>query len=365
MKNRVSYLDALRGVAIFGVFTVHATYNFMAQYKIDHFFLSIEKILVSGMNGVILFFMISSYGLYLSFEEQKKNGSYSIRDYFVRRIFRIVPLYFVVLTSVAFFSSDKISFFDLLGHYFFVNGFFEGIQNNIIGVEWTMSVEWFFYFILPYLIFSMSSKEVEKNVFLVSLAVSLVCTLLGIYTKSDYWHFLPLKWIAIFYLGVYAYKFHYDVTDNTITFRSKDGYYHYTFAHNVKYKKYYPWVIFLALPYIVPIPFAAYAYAFIFFVLLLYLKQNNSPFLMYKAIIFLGNISFSMYLIHMPIIHLVASHDLIAFTGNKYMAFIAAFIITFVLAFLASVFLYATIEKNGMLLGKYVIKKFKIKEVAH
>ena len=76
----------------------------------------------------------------------------SWRAYFIRRFFRIAPLYYVVIAYAVYFGPDRPDYpVTLFLHLSFANMFFPPFANDILSIEWAVAVEWGFYVIFPML----------------------------------------------------------------------------------------------------------------------------------------------------------------------------------------------------------------------
>lgn len=97
MLKRFDFIDALRGFAVLGVVMVHT-----GQYIPDlpSWFRNITD---NGAYGVQLFFILSAFTLYLSMEKRGQLGDSNL-NFFIRRYFRIAPLFYLAL----FFSRHLI-----------------------------------------------------------------------------------------------------------------------------------------------------------------------------------------------------------------------------------------------------------------
>jgi peptidoglycan/LPS O-acetylase OafA/YrhL len=78
-------LDGVRAVAILLVFTAHVAYTpFWRRFN--------------GFEGVTIFFVLSGFLITtLALREESRRGKLSLRSFYIRRIFRIYPLYFGVI----------------------------------------------------------------------------------------------------------------------------------------------------------------------------------------------------------------------------------------------------------------------------
>ncbi len=116
-----------------------------------------EAITSAGKHGVDVFFVISGFTVAKTFGE-----AVNYRSYLVRRVFRIVPLYWLIicvgllLTRFGIESSFWMQelgaspdLYNLIMHMTMISYFDYRIANSILGVEWTIPVEVFWYLVLP------------------------------------------------------------------------------------------------------------------------------------------------------------------------------------------------------------------------
>lgn len=90
---KYDYIDALRGWAILGVVLTHCNYQQLPSIGVN--------IMKSGGNGVQLFFVVSACTLWLSLTARKSEKGF-ISNFFIRRIFRIAPLYYLAIIYYLF-----------------------------------------------------------------------------------------------------------------------------------------------------------------------------------------------------------------------------------------------------------------------
>ena len=152
MRERLSYVDGLRGLAALMVFMIHCgspairalgTYGNML---VDH-----------GRYGVSVFFVVSAYTLCLGLAPAFDGKEVSWTAYFIRRFFRIAPLYWLVLAFTLFFGLSDSQHDNVvpsaLAHFTFANMFLPQYGHDILSVEWSIAVEYAFYLLLPVLVF--------------------------------------------------------------------------------------------------------------------------------------------------------------------------------------------------------------------
>src|SRR5688500_15882045 len=90
MLKKLDYIDALRGLAILAVVMVHAS-----QYGSFDVHPILARIISEGGRGVQLFFLVSAFTLFLSYKNRSPLESHPTRNFFIRRFFRIAPMYYL------------------------------------------------------------------------------------------------------------------------------------------------------------------------------------------------------------------------------------------------------------------------------
>jgi peptidoglycan/LPS O-acetylase OafA/YrhL len=150
-------LDVLRFVAFLAVFLCHGP-RLPAGPFAPHW----EKAVAfwfdiyahSGAFGVCLFFLLSAYLITeLLLQEREKTGTVHLQAFYVRRILRIWPLYYLgVLIAIAVgfrMASVRLNHSEILYLVFFV-GWLGGLYHfNPMGPLWSISVEEVFYAVWP------------------------------------------------------------------------------------------------------------------------------------------------------------------------------------------------------------------------
>lgn len=158
-------LDGLRFLAFLAVFLFHSFYtpdtNVVASalYQVPH------RLTRDGHLGVNFFFVLSGYLItYLLLEEKCLSGRIAIGAFYMRRILRIWPLYFVVVfIGFIIYPWFKMHFGQTVFHetahpwYFFFflvnfNNLYHGSQTPTLTLLWSVSVEEQFYLIWPLLV---------------------------------------------------------------------------------------------------------------------------------------------------------------------------------------------------------------------
>ncbi|MCP4451492.1 MAG: acyltransferase family protein, partial [Planctomycetes bacterium] len=103
-KDHLPGLNGLRALAALSVFGVHFNQIVQLDWQIGPF--NIYTLLANGKHAVSLFLSLSGFLLSLPFWNRLVSGKPlpSIRDYLIRRLIRILPAYYVVLTVLVLLS---------------------------------------------------------------------------------------------------------------------------------------------------------------------------------------------------------------------------------------------------------------------
>lgn len=142
--RRISSLDGLRAISICLVLLGHlgGTRHFPANLE---FF---EKY---ANFGVRIFFVISGYLITsLLIKEHAKKGSINVRDFYVRRAYRILPAAYVFMTAVVIIAWPYLSKAQIVGAYLYLSNYVHG--HWYLGHLWSLSVEEQFYLLWPWLL---------------------------------------------------------------------------------------------------------------------------------------------------------------------------------------------------------------------
>ena len=148
-SGKLAFVDALRGVAALMVIACHVAYipspNLTASPPL-------LRLINAGQSGVVLFFMVSAFTLCLSFEVRKSNFTITqTRNYFLRRLFRILPL-FLISIPIAWLRDLVVYSYPRPLYQTLTSGISSLIPNNYQGLvwaSWTLNIELLFYLIFP------------------------------------------------------------------------------------------------------------------------------------------------------------------------------------------------------------------------
>ncbi len=179
-------LDVLRFFAFFGVFIFHAaphTRDFYDAAGVPHWLSSfLISVFGAGAYGVDLFFALSAYLITsLLLRERDLTGTVDLRGFYLRRILRIWPLYltFVALAAIAgwIFPSQHLGAGYVLGFTFLAGNWvyvFHGLPHSFAIPLWTVSIEEQFYLTWPLAL----RKATGRRLALIALGVLLLAYIL-------------------------------------------------------------------------------------------------------------------------------------------------------------------------------------------
>jgi len=330
-SQRITELDALRGFAAIGVVLWHYSGHFDSRPWEAVF----GPFYYQGLYLVDFFFVLS--GFVLSKAYFRKSRQYNLAENIIRRAARIYPLHLFtfglvfigqfIMTRVLREPSFVYSFNDL--YHFFLNltltqslGIQKGLSFN--GPSWSISTE-FYVSIIFFIILATSKKPVLALISLLIVSGGLLTTLI----MSGHMRFIEpsiFRTLAGFLAGVVLFK----ICSPTKILKTR-------------------WcdLAFLLLLFLLAAGakygsmnsyFTEFMLVILGFPLIIFTVLNGRDipgFLRLKFFSFLGDISFSIYLIHFPIqlfFHIAKSAGLISPDFNQPVTLLVYFAVTIVLS---------------------------------
>lgn len=324
-RKKMDGVTILRFIAAFYVFIFHI--NMRVPVNFGEL---INKTISNGVIGMSIFFMLSGFVLTYNYYGSLSN------NYFRKRIARIFPAYlFCGLLTLPFLLSSDASFLKMIASIFlFVTGMQSWIYQtfdfwNFSGT-WSISVELFFYALFPFLIKNINKNNVIYVLLFSYLSSALLIPLSDIIQGPVVWsvyYATPIYRLPEFVVGVcIAILFLYGYRVN-----------HYTWLLSILLFLYATTqqnnnsmgVNYLTIPAIS--------------IMLLHLaKINIKNNIANRAIIYFGDISYSFYLMQLPILYYL-DHNKNSFILNYGLfSWLVLFVINTAMASLS----YHFLEKN-------------------
>jgi peptidoglycan/LPS O-acetylase OafA/YrhL len=310
-KKRLRNIDALRGVCAILVVLAHIVPETWLGARIwtsdPLFYLDFGRI------GVAAFFLISGYVIPFSIP----NAGQRVTQFWIARFFRLWPAYWVcILLTLSIGSSEIPPKLTNVALNFTMFQKFFGIQD-MVGVFWTLQIELVFYVMASSSLIMSALRGILHVRLPVALPMALTLMFLAAYIRSCRLMAKPIPGIMIV---------SYIVTLIPICLL---GYSTNLSGADDPYR----WML---------------AYLIGLLIFLLFESFADAP----SVAVFMGTISYSVYLLHQALIK--ASRSLF---GSKNIIADTAFVLTFTIA--ASWIVYRLVEIPSQRLGKTLIKRIQ------
>lgn len=277
----------------------------------------------AGQLGVLAFFVIAGFTI-----AHTRNSASGFREYIIKRFVRLIPLYYAVLLICAViiisgyrwntYYGDAVGHasmpIDLLLHFIFLNWVDVKTGNSIIGVEWTLPIEVFWYIgLLPFL------KYLTDSFFKMLAALSTLVfieMIFGIAYKSFglhpwQWEWSPWQYGWYFGLGAVSWRLR---------------------QYGFKYKEHLQLLgVFCGLTALLGAKQDEILMATSTFLIIISTGKKEYNFLnkilTAKFSIFVGTLSYGIYLVHVPI-----AYTLKPFIDKSLLLFVCTFFLSILLS---------------------------------
>jgi peptidoglycan/LPS O-acetylase OafA/YrhL len=329
-KPHLQYIDCLRGYAVLLVMTVHLTYEIVELP--DH----VARFGKLGWYGVQLFFLMSAYTLFSSWQAEKsKYGQVSTRNFFIRRFLRIAPAYYGAV--ILYFLLAPPAHFDLtrlLTTLSFSNSWHPQTMPDLPGWlvvpgEWSIGVEFSFYMIFPLLAYAITTLYRALVALFAAVCIALICNFAAVYiyagtpavALSNFRYFWLPNELSVFVLGILLYYLMGSGSELSVRVLSSIRPFRYTlcgvalamFGCIIYVPKSHFFGESLAPPEVlyVSVPFMLFAASL----------ASGATLLVNRAVQAVGKVSFSAYLLHFAWLDLMRAHPvLFGFSSEGYLA---------------------------------------------
>jgi peptidoglycan/LPS O-acetylase OafA/YrhL len=342
-------LQSLRGLAAVMIIFYHMVE--LSRVKIPH---GLSFISTHFGVGVPLFFALSGFVLSLGYSDKLSSGGINqIRNFYIKRFFRIAPLFYFVLISFRIFGAFFVwgfhdSYKSIFLNLSFLFGLYPGSHESLVMGGWSIGVEMLFYLIFPILI-----------TFIFNIWAALICL---IFTFILSWHFY--HYFSDIGMGSYAYM---NLLTHLPFFISG------IFAFQAwKFKKFelqktniLPAALVLAIlilvinnqKYFTFLDFDRNSWAILFIFAIYFCCASSLELSSYLAKF--GDISFSAYLLHPMILVFLMQMGIVSWINhfNDVSSFLIGTFIVFTLTYILSFITYRCIELPGIKLGSHLLKK--------
>jgi peptidoglycan/LPS O-acetylase OafA/YrhL len=360
--KKFEYITVLRALAILGVLSAHI-YQITAQSKLLPNYLA--SFLGNGDKGVELFYLLSAFTLFHSMSIRNKEEKSPNRNFFIRRFFRIAPMYYLAIIYYLWQDGfgprfwldglNQVSALNIVSNFTFLHGFNPYWINSVVPGGWSVGIEMVFYCMLPFLFSRIKNIQHAANFIIITYVIRFICFRI-LYTFPlipdhafwySYLHFYFPNQLPVFALGIFLYFLIYD--DPAKISRKT--------------------LFLMAIILIVGInpPFDdLHFYAFCFILLALALERYHPKVLFNKFILHIGNISYSIYLTHFAVIYLfekLGIFNMVSGNGKATSAinYMLNYAMLLLGAIVVSTITYILIEVPMQKVGKNMIRRLSVR----
>ncbi|MGS3449312.1 acyltransferase family protein [Klebsiella electrica] len=331
MRAENKQLTGVRGIAALYVVFYHC---FHLVYDV--------QFIKNGYLSVDLFFILSGFVMALSYAERFIKF-FTVRNYFAflqNRIARIWPAYFfwLICNSIYLMYKDRFVPGDFLYNLFMIQNL--GLSSSIIGTGWSISIEFFSYFLFPFvvLIFFKNNRLIQFFLLLI-IFILLMCiskSNKGISGPLDITSYLEyftiIRGVGEFVLGMGLFF---------IITRAKkiiNSIFPFSLCTDI---------VFVLIVLSLSLKGTDVVSVFLFFLLIggLYLSNNSivSKIFSSKIFHFLGAISYSLYLCHIPLIYFMM--DRLGRYFNKGESFLLSIFVLIIISYCSLIFIEKPMRK--------------------
>lgn len=362
--KRYAYIDALRGWAILGVIAVHCCQWVSPASPWLKSFVS------DGARGVQLFFVVSALTLFLSLKARVSRESRPIRNFFVRRAFRIAPMFwFGLALSLAFnglasryWAPNGLTVLDVALTALFLHGWHPETINSVVPGGWSIAVEMTFYLFVPVLYGLV--HNVRRALLLTVCSIGLSAWLDQL--AAQYW--VPYYPVEQQYLA-YEFAFLWIVSQLPLfamgicVARMIERYEppNATASHAILALSLMLLAVALTATSIGPVLARHHLFGIAFSLLALALWGAPVKLFVNWFTIFVGKISFSLYIVHFLTLEMIGRHYV--WRPDLEHPSDASYLLAYPFLLLASVALssltYFAVERNGIKLGNRLIQRWE------
>ncbi|TWT27731.1 acyltransferase [Planomicrobium sp. CPCC 101110] len=371
MDQRFQELDSLRGIAALIVVFHHFLFILPAfkddaspeNLWIDLFTHTPLHILWAGHEAVIFFFILSGFVLSLPFFKEGREFNYT--DYVVKRFFRIyipyiVSIFIAILLrliveerGISGLSSGFNELWEnaidagiILSHILFLGEYTTRTFNSPI---WSLIHEMRISLIFPFVVMFMNKNKLWKTVGAAaacSLVAIVLIKLTGASSKSILYSF---HYLLVFVVGALLAKYRFLLLELVDKFKVKN---YALFIGGILLLT-YPWWFFRDFRIIHVLDDWVIILGASCIILLAFTSKAFSRFLNLKTNLFLGKISYSLYLYHM----LVLLPMVFLFYGKIHI--VGIFSISLLLSIIVAAIAYYWVEEPSISWGKVAIRKLR------
>ena len=356
---KLAYIDAVRGVAILGVMAVHCSQAIPASST------WLQYAMLVGIRGVQLFYLASAITLCMSWNRRSVRELCPTRNYFLRRFWRIAPLFYLAIGGYLLldgwgprtWAPNGVRSWFVPVTIMMAHGWHPETINGIVPGSWSIAVEFTFYIILPIILSVVTTPGRAVVLLAIAMALCVANTWLmpqvwaprypdtQEYLVDAFTFFNFFSQLPVFAIGVSTY---FAIRDRS--FRGVVA----SVVLGVCTSLASIWLrgAEFTIPNIVKnhVVFSAGLSAIVVF-----LSMYPSAVVVNSVTLFLGKLSYGLYLIHFATIHFLAK-VFAAHVGDRGdIQSIAFFFLTACVSALLAAVANRVVEEPGIALGKRIV----------
>lgn len=361
---KLKYVDALRGIAIMGVLVVHC-----GQHgSNDHLPSLVQSVVMNGARGVQLFYVASAFTLFLSLAGRRTLEARPWLNFYIRRFFRIAPMYYLAICyylwqdgfGPRFWLGDahQVTSWNIAANIFFVHGLNPYWITSVVPGGWSIAAEMLFYCLVPVLFLKIRNSR-EAFALVLGALLMRACLQFFLHRLSPigsqalwmyYLNFYLPAQLPVFCLGILLYfivKENYSVTVTPLLIVV---------------------LFFLCIGHLVGVRllYDDFLFSIAFVLLAIALSRRAFPLFVNPLLVYLGKVSYSMYLVHFAVLYWMERSGVVDFIPasspvNAILNFSIRLVILTGLSALASTLFYKVVELPFQAMGKKLIDRISRK----
>ncbi len=301
MENKIDALTSTRGFAAILVVIFHFGKK-VFPFNCDWTFFGVGNVAVS------YFFVLSGFVMFLTYSN--RNVGYG--EFIKRRFARIAPVYYLALLLAVLpelylhyikhgLQLEEDFYLKFFLSAIFIQAYIPGYALVLNGVAWTLSIEFFFYLLFPFLLILVRRPRIFVQI------------TIGLFIVSQCIHVYLANYLNNEYNRLAEFCFYNPVLHLNEFLVGMMGAYFYPFFKNKTYfKSKFLSLGLLMIIIIVLQYFSSYAsfhdglLAPIFILFIIAVAAENSKLLNYFPLVFMGEISYGIYILQRPVHYYIA-----------------------------------------------------------
>lgn len=358
-------VDALRGLAFLCVLHVHTAQSYVAW---SHpagppgpFF----RLAQAGAYGVSLFFIASAFTLFASHRQRLGRESSPVAAFFVRRIFRILPLFWAGIAFYFFlygtwnrnWAEGSLGIFHFGLTFLVLHGWHPDTINSVVPGGWSIAAECTFYALAPWLFAWLTTFRRAATAYVLALGAAIALNHFAraglaarLFPSVPAWRQASFTYLwfpahlPTFLLGFAVYH-----ARPYIERRSRAAR-HALLAGNA--------ALLLGAGFWLHNDAADYVFPFLLAGFVALLLANPARWLVNRFTCVVGTVSFSAYITHFAAVKVFERLLAHAPSLSPALGYAAIYLPALALTLGASTLTYRLIEKPGMALGRRLVRRY-------